>query len=390
MPRFEYQARQQFYAQVAGGLEGEASAELATLGASDVRPDYRGVSFSATMPVLYRVCYRARLAARVLAPLASFPCRGPDALYRWVREIGIRDLMDVDERFVVLANVASEYVTHSHYAVQRVKDAIVDQFRERMGRRPSVDRDEPDVTLHLRVAEARATLSLDVSGGAMHRRHYRKRTVAAPIQETVAAAIVRATGWDGERPLVDPCCGSGTLLAEALMHYCRLPALYLRRRFGFERLPDFDAADWRDEREAAERERRELPDGLIAGSDVDADAIEAARANLASLPGGDRVSLRVRDFRASGSLANRTVVANPPHGIRLGHADEVQALCRDLGDVLKRQAPGSSAFIYLGERELIKHIGLRPTLKQPLVSGALDGRLCRYDIYAGGSPRPTS
>ena len=380
---YEFQQRQAYYAQIPGGLEAEGAGELESLGATAVRPTHRGAAFHADLPTLYRVCFRARLAARVLAPLLSFECRSPEAIYRWAREVAFGDFMSASDRFALQANVSGSWITHSQYAALKVKDAIVDQFKERVGSRPTVDRREPDVAFHLHVAGTRATLSLDASGGAMHRRHYRSSTVKAPMQENLAAAIVDLSGWDGSVPLYDPFCGSGTLLAEALMSYCRVPALVLRRRFGFERLPGFDSSVWRQVRRDAMAGIRQLPADLIAGSDIDREAVGATRRNLELLPGGCRVRVEVADFRNLGGLGGRTIVTNPPYGIRLRDEPNVQALYRDLGDFLKRRCPGAVAHVYVGDRALLKHIGLRSTSRRALVNGALDGRLCRFDLFTG-------
>jgi putative N6-adenine-specific DNA methylase len=284
--------------------------------------------------------------------------------------------------------VHNSALTHSHYAALKVKDAIVDQFRERTGHRPNVDRDTPDVRVSLYVGGDRATLSLEATGGSLHRRGYRRSSVQAPMQETLAAAIIRFSGWLGDRPLVDPFCGSGTLLAEALMHYCRIPSGYLRKSFGFERLPGFDPQKWRDARRRADGEIRALPDGLISGSDVAPQAVEATRRNLACLPSGDRVRVRAADFRILDGLPNVTIVCNPPHGIRLGDREEALDLFRALGDFLKCRCSGSTAFVYVGDKDLVKAIGLRSSAKKPLVSGALDGRCCRFDLFRGKWARP--
>ncbi len=380
---FEYARDGRYFAQVTGGLEPDGAAELRALGATSTGICHRGVAFTAERATLYRIAYEARLIGRLLAPLVRFRCRSPEALYAWAREIPFERLLEPDETFSVQANVSGQHLTHSRYAALRIKDAVVDRFRDRTGRRPSVERDEPTVRLHLHVAGDEATLSLDASGGALHRRGYRERTVPAPMQETLAAAIVRESGWDGARPLFDPFCGSGTLLAEALMSHARIPAGYLRARGGVERLPDFDAELWRRTRAAADAAIRPIAPGILGGGDVDPAAVSAARHNLDRLPGGERVTLRVADFRALEGLPEHVVVTNPPYGLRLGDAREIPALYRDLGDFLKRRCGGATAFVYVGDPALAGHVGLRPQSRRPLVNGALDGRLLRYEIFAG-------
>jgi putative N6-adenine-specific DNA methylase len=178
------------------------------------------------------------------------------------------------------------------------------------------------------------------------------------------------------------------------MSYTRVPALLLRERFGFQRLPDYDEELWTQERNLARQMRREISPGLVSGSDLDPQAVAAARENLSLLPGGDRVHLQARDFRELRDLPNTTIVANPPYGIRMGDSAQVPRLYREFGDYLKRRCAGSTAYVYVGEKSLLKQVGLRPTERRLLVNGALEGRLCRFEIFAGrwnervSTPRP--
>lgn len=378
---FLYQQNRRFFAQVAHGLEEPAAEEIRRLGGRDIRPTPRGVHFEADRAALYRVNYCGRLLSRVLAPLAVFPCRSTEALYRQVKALPWGELLDPEGTLAVSANLRHSEIRHSQYAALCVKDAIVDFFREACGRRPDVSREDPDLRVHLFVEGDRAAVSLETSGGALHRRGYRLEGLEAPLQETVAAAVIGWTEWDGDRPLVDPLCGSGTLAAEALMRCCRVPAGYLRKSFGFERLPDFDRRLWREVKAAADGAIRELPAGRIAASDIAAPAVRAARENLARLPYGERVAVRRLDYRRIERLEGCVIVTNPPHGIRLRPRRDMGAFYRELGDFLKRRCRGSTAFIYFGEREWLKHIGLKPAWKRPLPSGGLDGRLAKFELY---------
>jgi putative N6-adenine-specific DNA methylase len=226
-----------------------------------------------------------------------------------------------------------------------------------------------------------ATISVETSGGSMHRRGYRKSSMAAPMQETVAAAVIAMTEWDGETPLVDPMCGSGTLLAEALMRYCRVPSGYLRRKFGFEHLPGFDAVAWKAVRAEMDGAMRALPAGLISGSDAAHGAVRAASTNCRVLPDGHRVTITERPFEEIKRLENTTIVCNPPYGLRMGSSDAMPAFMKSLGDFFKQRCTGSTAYVYVGHRELLKHVGLRTAWKKPLPSGGLDGRLVKYELY---------
>jgi putative N6-adenine-specific DNA methylase len=354
---------------------------LAALGATAIEAGFRGLHFSADPATLYRVNYQARLLTRVLAPLAVFRCRQRDDLYREARRIDWPALFSVEQTFAVLANVnANPGLTHSKFAALCLKDAVADAFRERGGRRPDVDRDQPDIWLNLYIEKESATISLDTSGGSLHRRGYRRESVAAPMQETLAAAMVAASGWQGQKPLYDPMCGGGTLLCEALMHLGGVPAGYLRSKFGFAFMPDFDAALWQRVKRAADAGIREPEAGLIAGSDIDGAAVKAARINCRSLPGGQAIQLIQADLHALPDLENRVILCNPPYGIRLAETD-LSAFYKELGNFLKRRCKGSEAYIYFGNREMLKQIGLRPAWKRPMRNAGLDGRLAKFEMY---------
>jgi putative N6-adenine-specific DNA methylase len=378
---FQYQLNHRFFAQVPEGIEELAGQELAELGAQRVRTSYRGVYFDAGKDDLYRINYGARLTTRVLAPLVTFRCHSPDYLYRKSKEISWEDFFSADHTFAVFANVTHSTIRHSQYAALRLKDAVADSFRERLHKRPSVKKIDPDVWIGLYIERDNATISLDTSGGSLHRRGYREEGGEAPMQEITAAAMIRLSGWDGSKPLYDLMCGSGTLLSEALMAYCRIPGSYVRERFGFQFLPDYDEPLWLAVRKEMDGAMREPGRGLISGSDIEGEAVASARKNMTDLPYGDRVGLKVADFRTIPELRDRVILCNPPYGIRLDRNRDLGPFYRDLGDFLKQKCPGSSAFIYFGNREWIAHVGLKPSWKKALKSGGLDGRLVKYGIY---------
>jgi putative N6-adenine-specific DNA methylase len=290
-------------------------------------------------------------------------------------------LFGLDQTFAVFSTVSHSRINHSRYAALRLKDAIADHFRGSQNRRPSIDKVDPDVWISLHIENDKATISFDTSGGSLHRRGYRRETVEAPMQEMLAAAIVKHTVWDGSRPLYDPMCGSGTLLSEALMAYCQVPSGLLRKRFGFELMPDFDKALWMAVKKDADRRVRPLPRGAISGSDISARAVRAAKQNNQELPFGDRIELKAIDFRRVEDLSGRVIVTNPPYGIRLAKKENLSELYKTLGDFLKQRCKNATAYIYFGNRDLIRHIGLKPAWKKPLASGGLDGRLVKFEIY---------
>jgi putative N6-adenine-specific DNA methylase len=264
-----------------------------------------------------------------------------------------------------------------------LKDAIADHFTDTHGARPSVDRRGADLWLNLNIYRNKAIISVDCSGGSLHRRGYRVDAREAPLQETLAAAVLRHSGWQGETPLVDPLCGSGTILAEAWMLASGLPASYKRmsRKPPFACLPDYDGETWAEVKAAADGLAKTLPAGFVRGSDVDGQAAGVARKNLARLRGGRNVHVTKRDFRSLETIEGATIVTNPPYGRRLGEREKVKVLYRELGDFLKRRCTNSTAWILAGDAELVKSIGLRPKRRIPLFNGPLECRLVEIPIY---------
>ena len=378
---YKYQENQRYFAQVAGELEDEGAEEIASLGARKVSKVYRGLYFNANRAALYRINYQSRLVTRVLAPLVEFDCHSDRYLYKMAREVSWSELLTPQSTFAVFATVSQSKINHSKFAALRLKDAIVDKFRDESGQRPSIDRRTPDVWLNLYINQNKAVISLDTSGGSLHRRGYRKDAVKAPMQETVAAAAVRMSGWEGTTPLYDPFCGSGTLLCEALMLYANIPAGYLRPTFGFECMPDFDESTWKQVKEEGEKGIKTVPKELLYGSDRDREAISFARTNCNGLPGGKQISFHVSDFQQVPIPEGSTIICNPPYGLRLGQAEEMSALYKSIGDFFKQKCKGSTAYVYFGNREWIKHLGLRSSWKKSLVNGQLDGRLVKYEMY---------
>jgi len=378
---FAYQKDNFYFAQIARGLDELASLELAELGARDIEIVGGGLHFRADAAGLYRINYCSRLVSRVLAPLASFACASDTMLYDAARTLDWQGLLSLEKTFAVFANVHDSRIAHAHFAALRLKDAIVDCFREISGRRPDVDTENPDLGIHLSIRHDQAFISLDTSGGSLHRRGYRVQSVAAPLQETLAAALVRLSGWQGEKPFIDPMCGSGTIVAEAFMYYCRVPSAFKRKKFGFEVLPDFDSRVWERVRGECDAAVRPLPDGLIRGSDSDRQAMDAARRNLREIAGTRGVPLERKDFRELPDIRDATIICNPPYGIRIGELEPTRFLYKEFGDFLKKHCQGSTAYVLCGNLELIPAIGLKPTRRFPLFNGPLECRLLKIEIY---------
>jgi putative N6-adenine-specific DNA methylase len=378
---FEYQKHSTYFAQAAGKLEQLCEEELKSLGATNTHAVYRGVRFSADRETLYRINYQSRLATRVLACLISFDCHSDRYLKKTASAIPWEQLIGMGNTFSISSSLSDSFFTHSLYASQFLKDVIADYFTAKFGKRPNVNVDNPDIRINLRIERNKAAISLDTSGASLHKRGYRLIGYTAPMQETLAAAMVKMSGWDGDTPLWDCMCGSGTIVTEALMHYCRIPAQYLRKDFGFFRMPDFDRSTWEKVKKDADSRIRPLPKGLIYGSDESAKAIDITKQNLSCLPHHSSVSLSCNTFQKAPNFEKGTIVTNPPYGVRIGTRENVSVLYRELGDFLKIRCNGTSAFILIGDPSLRKAIGLKPTWKKPLENGSIMCELLKIDSY---------
>ncbi len=376
-----YEKKSLYFAQVAESVKDIAVKELKSLGAYDLKPVFRGIWFKATKKDFYRITYFARLLSRILAPLVSFECHDKDDLYKAARKIRWEEFLTPKNTFSIVANVSESQITHSNYAGLRVKDAIADYFRDRTNKRPNVDSKDPYIIINIHIHKDLATLTIDASGGALHKRGYREESVSAPMQETVAAAIIRLSEWDGNMPLYDPMCGSGTLLCEALMMYCKIPAQIFRTSFGFERLPDFDVNLWERIKKKSQENFRELNPFMISGSDISEHSINAVKTNIMGLHFGSKIAIEKKDFQDIESIENSMIITNPPYGIRMGKDQNLNKFYHDFGLFLKSKCKKSTAFIYFGEPKYIKKVPLSPSWKRPLKIGGLDGKLVKYELY---------
>ncbi len=376
-----YEKESQYFAQVAESIKDIAIKELRELGAYGLKPVFRGIWFKASKKDFYRINYFSRLVSRILAPLVSFESNDKDDLYKAAKKVRWEEFLTPKKTFSIVANVSESDITHSNFAGLRVKDAIADYFRDRTNKRPSVDAKAPYIIINLHIHKNRATLTIDASGGALHKRGYREESVSAPMQETVAASIIRLSEWDGKVPLYDPMCGSGTLLIEALMMVCQIPAQVFRDSFGLERLPDFDVDLWEQVKKEARENFKALKKGLIAGSDVSEHSITAVKTNIMGLHFGSEITIEQKDFQDIKSIENSMIVTNPPYGIRMGKDKNLNKFYQNFGLFLKNNCKKSIAFVYFGEPKYIKKVPLSPSWKRPLKIGGLDGKLVKYELY---------
>ena len=374
------------------GLEELLADELYHLGADITHVGSRAVEFIGDQRLLYEVALWSRLSMRLLRPFAAFYAPDEKALYREVGRIDWADFIGPGQTFAITSVVNRSTFEHSLFVAQLTKDAIVDQFRARTGERPSVDTRTPDIRLHLRMSENEVILSLDAAGDSLHRRGYRQHTNEAPLNEVLAAGLVLLSGWDGKKPLIDPMCGSATILTEAGLLAQRIaPGLFHQGKFGFENWYDFDPALWNQVREEAKAQRLEEPQAYLAGSDLDPKTIDMAAANITAAGLEDYIRLSVRDVKdaiAPPKEEPGIVITNPPYGERLGEEAEMAALYKTIGDALKANFQGYDAFVFTGNLEAAKSIGLKAAKRTPLFNGPIDCRLLKYELYRGSRRAP--
>jgi putative N6-adenine-specific DNA methylase len=375
--------RHLYFIPVPRGLEPALLAEMEALGLPEPRGVEAGAFFRGTLEDCYRANLWLRTGARVLRVVAEFPCADERALYREARQVDWFRLLDPDLTIAVRARLGRSRFTHSQYLSRLVKDAIVDEFREAFGRRPSVDKAAPAAQIHAWFDQDRCTLSLDSSGEPLFKRGYRRETGEAPLRENLAAGLIGLAGWHGERPFRDIMAGSGTLAIEAaLIATQRAPGL--TRAFGFERWPDYQRSLWKRLRAEAEARVRSAPVEIRA-SDHDPRAIERARRNAEAAGVAEAIHFERADFRETsgqdGGSGPGVLLVNPPYGERIGAGPPLPRLYKDLGDVLKQRYKGWEAYVFTVHGELIKSIGLRPSRRTILFNGALECRLLQFKLY---------
>ena len=366
------------------GLEEVLSEELRGLGATNVEPGRRMVSFEGTLETMYRANLQCRTALRILRPFYKFRATDADALYDHVKEFDWSRLLSPEKTFSIDTVSNSEEFRHSRFVTYKVKDAIVDWFRDRdpEGRRPGVRLQDADVLINVHISGKEVILSLDSSGESLHKRGYRVAQTDAPINEVLAAGIILMTGWRGETPFVDPMCGSGTFLIEAALIAANIYPGIFRRGFAFERWADFDAEllDRLYNDDSAEREVT-CP---IVGADISPKAIAIAEKNIKSAGVGRYITLERKPLSAwtEAPRPAGVVVTNPPYGERIT-VDDMDALYALIGTKLKRVFTGYHAWIIGYRDEYFARIGLAPSLKVPLMNGSLECSLREYVIFEG-------
>jgi putative N6-adenine-specific DNA methylase len=363
------------------GLEPVLAKELTQLGASDVQIGRRMVSFQGDKELLYRANFQLHTAIRILKPIKHFKALSADDVYEGVKDIDWSEYIGLDKTFAVDSVVFSEEFRHSKFVAYKVKDAIVDQFREKTGQRPNISISNPDIRLHIHIAEDQCTLCLDSSGDSLHRRGYRQESVEAPLNEVLAAGMILMTGWHGETDFIDPMCGSGTLLIEAALIARNMAPGLFRKEYAFEKWPDFDR-DLFDEIYNDDSQEREF-NHHIYGYDVDIKAVNTARLNVKAAGLSSDITVEEQDFKNFTQPKNKSImVTNPPYGERIS-TNDLLGTYKMIGERLKHQFTGNEAWILSYREECFAQIGLKPSIKIPVFNGSLECEFRKYQMFDG-------
>lgn len=364
------------------GFEPVLAKELKALGAMDVKEGTRNVSFVGDTGFMYKANLCLRTAIKILKPYQSFKIFSEDDLYKQIYDLPWENFMDVNDTLAIDATVHSDTFTHSKYISLKTKDAIVDRFRDKFGKRPDVDLDFPTLRLNIHIEKNFCNVSFDSSGQSLHKRGYKTATNIAPINEVLAAGMLLLSGWDGQCDFMDPMCGSGTILIEAAMIACNIPPNLNRKEFAFERWKDWDE-DLFEKIEASVLKKMREFHFKIKGYDTSPSAVHKAIDNIENANLSEFIKVERQDFFASEKEGERHLhmLFNPPYGERL--EIDMPKFYKEIGDTLKQSYPGTDAWFITSNLEAIKHVGLRPSRKIKLYNGALESKLLKYQIYQG-------
>ena len=370
-----------YFATVSRGLEEVAAKELKRIGAEEVRPDFTGVHFKGNKELLYKANLWTRTTFRILQPIAKIACFNANELYQNVQKLDWSQYLQPQMTLAVTCTGKNKHLNHTHFTALQIKNAITDWQKVRGGKRSSVDTENPDLLINAHIDRKHCILSLDSSGSSLHRRGYRPAIGAAPMKETLAAALLEMAEWTPDLAFLDPMCGSGTLPIEAALKALNIaPGLY--RKFGFQTWLDYDRELWQKLlREANESQNQDLNVPII-GSDCDLKVIRQAFANAESSGLEDYVKFARQELSTIEAPAERGVlICNPPYGVRLGKEAELGELYRLLGDVFKQRFKGWTAYILTGSMKLSKQVGLRTSKRIKLYNGAIPCTLLKYEMY---------
>ncbi len=364
------------------GFEEILARELEILGAQEVEQGVRMVSFKGDKGFMYKANLSLRTALKILKPIYSFRATNEQSLYKGIMGVKWEKYFNANQTFVIDTTVHSTYFNHSEFVSQKCKDAIVDQFRERTGMRPSIDKSFPDLRINIHIDKDQVSVALDTSGNPLNQRGYRKSTNIAPINEVLAAGILLLSGWEGQSDFLDPMCGSGTFLAEAAMIACNIPANINRKEFAFEKWNDWDNTLFDQIMDALMKKIKDF-NYTIKGFDKAPSAVDKAFENIKLANLEEYIKIEKENFfetekKVDGKLH---IVFNPPYDERLDIRTE--EFYKNIGDTLKKNYPGTNAWFITGNLEALKYVGLKPSRKIKLFNASIEARLVKYEMYEG-------
>lgn len=363
------------------GLEKVLASEIKKIGASEIKILKRAVSFKGDLKVIYKANYLLRTALNVLMSIKDFKAKTSDSLYDEVKKINWDDYIKIDETFVISSTVYSTFHTHSHFAALKVKDAIVDFFSEKYDKRPSIDTKEPDKRINLYISGDVCKISIDTSGDPLFKRQYRRDTDVAPLNEVLAAGMIMLTDYKGIEYFYDPMCGSGTILIEAARIFLNIPAGYSRKKYGFLKFANYDYKIWNEVKREAEKEIKEEINIKFIGTDINEKVVVIARRNIGNARLRNYIKIQAKDFLHSEFNDKKgLIITNPPYDVRL-KSNNINLLYKEMGDTLKHGFKGWSAYIFSGNFEAIKKIGLKTSQRIELYNGKIECKLLKYDIF---------
>ena len=364
------------------GFEEVLAKELRKLGAMNIQEGVRSVSFEGDTGFMYKANLCLRTAIKIVKPIHSFTVTGEDDLYKKIYAFDWTDYLSPYTTFAIDTTINSDHFSHSLYVSQKVKDAIVDKFRDTDGERPNVDIKFPDIRINIHIQKDHCNVALDTSGRSLHQRGYKTATNIAPINEVLAAGLLLLSGWDGQCDFLDPMCGSGTILTEAAMIACNIPVNINRKEFAFEKWPDYDEELFDKIVESCLNKTREFH-FKIAGYDKAPSAIQKAKDNIENANLSEYIQVGLFDFFETEKTVDSPlhIVFNPPYGERLNI--EMEEFYKNIGDTLKQHYPGTDAWLITSNLEALKYVGLRPSRKIKVFNAHLESRFVKYVMYEG-------
>lgn len=363
------------------GLEAVLAEEIKKLGGKNVEIKNRAVNCEGDLGFLYKINYSARTALKILVPILDFKAYNETKFYEKLFKFEWDQYMDVDQTFAIDSTINSERFSHSQFMTFKMKDAIVDYFQNKYGKRPNIETKSPEIKIHLHIDRELVTISLDSSGDALFKRGYRKEQGEAPINEVLASGMLQLAGWDGKGNFLDPMCGSGTILIEAAMIAMDLPAQIFRRRFAFQNWNNYDSDLFQTIKDVRIARIKEFH-GKIVGYDIDGRMLDAADINVQSAEMEEVIDIRRQDFfESKKELFPLLMVFNPPYDERISINDD--DFYKKIGDTFKTNYPNTLAWMISSDLEAVKKVGLRPSRKIKLFNGKLETRFLQYEMYEG-------